>query len=577
MGALQMWAVNVPAGGGAIPWGSARLIFDSRPSVLDVSRQVLSPVLDEALNTVPSVRFTIPQGSDLAGWIMPRRTWLKIVETDQLGTLFVGRAVMIDQADPAGTPIVAEGDLAVFSDTLCPVFDLSDTPTNVIGWLVGAHNAQVDVSRQLGVGQVDNDLDPNMLIQRSNAQSPLPSMWEILARSTFDSTAGGYLYVSGQPGSRLLNWVKTPGPTSPQILTVDQSLTHFVRSTSSAGMLTAVEPFGARLDETDMDSPRLTVGPNTPGAKLLFTDPDGSQHWGAVDTEAEAIYGRVLGSGTWDDVHVDVNLLARAGAMVAAAKGLEITFDAEAIDQHLVDPAITRLAPGQQVTVKIPALGVNQKLLCQGKTTRLDTGDGWVVRLGAVTRSLTDILAQANRTAGQIQELVSSNARIGETVGDTRQQLTQSVLMLSSLIEQSADQIATMVASNFVTTDGLDTLAQQLSSLITQTATNVDFLFSQSTEQTQLVNSALQTTRQELQTMIRLTAAGVEVGRTANPVKTLVSPDGMSITVNGVEVAYFKSDEQLIDRARFLTSFRVGGFITEPDPKGGLWERWIGV
>lgn len=578
MGIYRVWAANAPQGGGPIPWDEARLLFDSRPGVVNQADQIMEPSLSRALNAVPKLTFTIPLGSAFASWVTPRLTWVRAEEQGATGPLFVGRAILVDGADTVGTPILCEGDLGVFNDTVCPDFNVGGvamTPTQLVSQLVLAHNAQVDVSRQLGVGVVDDDIDPNGMIVRSSSARPLPTMWDILSRSTFSSSAGGYLWVSGQPGSRTLNWAKTQGGIVSQALTVDKSLLDVKNSADATGIVTAVEPFGAHLDESDQDSPRVTCGPDTPGATLLHIDPAGVEHWGFADAEAEAVYGRILISQTWDDVTTDVTLLARCGEIVAAAKGLKITINADAIDRHLVDPQAQAIEPGWTVPLRTPdALGLSTSLLCSAREERLDTVS-MRLTLGAETTSLTSMVVDSMRAADQVTELVTSNAQLGAVVSDQARNLAESMANLSSQIDQTSAQIMTEVAAGYVTTDALGQQVQQLVSQISQTADQITVAFSQAQASTQQFNSDLISLQQQMQTLIRLTAAGVEVGRSESPMKALLADDGLHITMDGVEVAFFKADQSLIDKARVLTSLQVGGFIWLPLTAGRLDFRWM--
>jgi len=440
MSIYRIWAADQI--GGNIDWASRRLMFDSSLP----EPQLLDPVLTTSLNAVPSLTFRLNPGHRYAGTIKPRITWLHVEEDGGVEPLFVGRALEPKRPDMLWLDVLAEGDLALFNDSIQPGFEWAGPPSGLIGLMLANHNNQMDPARRIGVGQVSSDLDPNDYIVRAVLAAPWPSTLDKLTDATCDSATGGYLSVAGPIGARVLNWTSTSGPVSAQGIVFGENLLEFTETVSGASLATACEPFGAVIEpaedeEYDPNRPeeRVTVDGSVTGATWLYDDHTSRPHYGAADHDVEVLYGRVIFSETWDDVHDPDNLIRRAQTAVDERKLLSVTMTAAAIDAHLVDGTKAAWRVGQQVPFCIPPLGINNQPMTAVEMKQ---------HLADPSQSQISFGAQRSTLAGTIAKTVKDTAGAAATAGQA--------VRVADRQAGAVERVAGQVAEAVIELDGLD-------------------------------------------------------------------------------------------------------------------------
>ena len=570
-------------------------LMDSR---LPAGPRVGDPVITEDRNAAPVLSFTITRDHPLFDSLTLRTTWLEVRETGA-ATVERYRVEPVDGDGPDGVLTVkAYGAMACLNDTVQPHWEHSGSPIELIDTILANHNAQAklpdgspDPMRQILRGVVSADLDPNNLVTRRVDAWPYPSSMEILLRSTCDSAAGGFVRVrTGTDGRNYLDWLST-GALSEQVVRFGGTLRQWRRSMDASQVISACEPIGAQLEDEDgnpIDGQRLLLGPSD-GADLLYTDSDGVKHYGVINQAARARYGLVVGSRTWDDVTTPTMLKARAAEHAATGSLTQIRLDASMVDQHLIDPSVAQVGLCDRVRVVVPAIKLDSVMAVSRRVRRLASAD-WSVELGERRATLVESVAKGVRAADQVIDLVVSNVRLGETVQaaqatadtalatardavDAAADVAVTVETLQSTITQTEEKIRADVGATFVTKTALTQTTQSLSTSLTQTAEAIDVKISQSNERVAQINGAVVAEAAARETLIRLGASGVEVGKADSPTKTVLGNNGLSIQVNGLEVAQYTSTLATISNMKVSQSLEIGNRRIEPNPAGGMWIR----
>ena len=203
--------------------------------------------------------------------------------------------------------------------------------------------------------------------------------------------------------------------------------------------------------------------------------------------------------------------------------------------------------------------------------TNLDIHAGHIVRITDINGTAITAYVMTRKTSGQKDTLEcvgSRNRDSVERVNDRKYSalntkffnlkmgieglsaeavdLRNELESARSAIQQASDQITAYVESNFVTTADQDEVVRQLKSLISQTSDQVELIFSQVDQRIDNTNEDLSDYKRELQTIIRATAEGVEIGKSDSPYSTLLTNDRLEFRDSGTVAAYISNNKMYI-------------------------------
>lgn len=139
----------------------------------------------------------------------------------------------------------------------------------------------------------------------------------------------------------------------------------------------------------------------------------------------------------------------------------------------------------------------------------------------------------------------------------TAKELKSELEYAQASIELASDQLKTYVQSNFVTTSEQDEVVRQLQSLISQSAQQVELVFSQIDQRIDGVSGDLTDYKEEIQTFIRATAEGVEIGKSDSPYSALLTNDRLEFRDSGTVVAYISNNKMHITDLEVTHSARL--------------------
>ncbi|MDR1266580.1 MAG: phage tail protein, partial [Propionibacteriaceae bacterium] len=400
-------------------WPGQVLLHDTRPGGPQLEWELV-----QALDTADQLTLTVHAGHP-AWRALGHGQQIVVQEAGTVEPLMVGRVKTVKTGLSGTETVTVMGDLSDLATTVQPEWKVTGSPLDALTRIIAEHNAQASPDRRFTVGTVSDDLDPNNLIVRSVEAVPRPTSLEVLQRATWDSTAGGHVWTRGPAGARIIDWVSPSGLPAGQPIRFGDNLIDLARTLSAVEWCTAVEPFGAQIEDPDDPDatagetrPRLQLGP-ADGATLLWTDASGTPHYGASDPDLVAQVGLYVTTQAWDDVHTPSVLKQRAFDALAKGKLLTLDLDAQTIDRHLLDVDVQAFRKGQQVRVVVPGLGIDDTLTVQQVTM---TGDpsAWQVQLSnSRAQTLADQINSLLPLAGRVEEVVKANYVLGQAVTDT--------------------------------------------------------------------------------------------------------------------------------------------------------------
>lgn len=133
------------------------------------------------------------------------------------------------------------------------------------------------------------------------------------------------------------------------------------------------------------------------------------------------------------------------------------------------------------------------------------------------------------------------------------------------------DSIEAVVKDTTTIKDNISTMTQSFESKIEQTSKDVTATF---TEMNSAVVGDLQAYKEEVQTMIRQSSDGIEIGKSDSKLSTQLSNNKLAFKDEGIEVAYISNKELNITNAVIKENLSIGGYQFKPRSNGNMSLVW---
>ena len=443
--------------------------------------------------------------------------------------------------------ITCEGERCFLRDAVIRPYVYQDGPAGIFADVIAQYNAQVDPFKQFVVGTV-TVTDPNnyVRLESENAQQASEVIDKLVER------CGGYIvFTTNADGQRVINWYDTLGYRSSQTIEFGENLLDFARSSSNADLATVIIPYGARDDQTGS---RLTIASVNDGLDFI------------QDYDAVALRGVIAKSVIWDDITLPENLLAKAQQYLHNSRLVVTALELTAVDLSDMDKSIDTFQVGDIVRVRSLPHGVNEDFELTTRTYDLLNPGNGKVKLGKNIASLSVADAVADkRTNAELQTVAraaaaSTNTSNSAAIEEVRQTLT-------SLIQQTSDEIRTEVAETYATNSGLESLLQ---TSFEQLSDSFTFTFEQLQAAVDENDTEARTRFEEISSYIRFEDGNIILGVAGNELILRIQNDRISFLDDGAEVAYLSNKRLYVTDGQFLQTLRVGSFEFRPRANGNL-------
>lgn len=326
-----------------------RVIIDGttvhNPSLGDQSRILLSPTLNQQVNSADSFTFTIYPNN--IGYDAIHRITSVVEVYDDGDLIFRGRPMTDQMGWNKDLKWTCEGDLAFLNDTILRPYSFQGDVDELIQYYVDQHNAQVDAGKQFRLGRVTVE-DPNHYITRSNSKY-VSTMQEI--QEKLIKELGGYLVIRRENGYNYIDYIDEITDPATQTIRLARNLLTYKATNNGETIATALLPVGAKLDDDSF----VSIASVNDGVDYI------------QDDDAVEQYGFILRTETWKDVTVPDNLLSKARKRLAEMIG-SFSIELTAVDLHLADASIDAFRFMQNVTVIDPVHGSGTYLILKKKT-----------------------------------------------------------------------------------------------------------------------------------------------------------------------------------------------------------------
>lgn len=386
------------------------LLYDPR----DEGSAILSGKVSLAVNATGELTFTLPpmhRGIDLI------RKLSSVVQVFDGGELLYEGRVLDSKADMYHTvTYTCEGTLAYLLDSIQRPRAYHDlTPASYLSDKIAQHNGQVEAGKRFALGTVEKQAMNYDAREDNQYTNTLDTIMDKLVDSN-----GGYLRVRKQDNTRYLDYLESYGRTSGQVIRFGENILDLTEHISAADVITVLIPLGKAEEAEDGEKGRRLTIESVNGGRDYLADP-----------EAVALYGRIVGTQTWDDVTVASNLKAKGQEYLANARNLSATMELTAIDLHLVDVDIDRIKLGDMIRVVSPPHKLDKYMMVSKREYNLvDPREDKIV--------LGDTMAALTEKQVALQKSIEKQKDISASVEEVR----GSVYMLAGEVNTAKQDVS---------------------------------------------------------------------------------------------------------------------------------------
>lgn len=514
--------------------------------------KIINPRVKLEVNKVGSFDFTIYPTHPLYGSINKIKSIIEVYQDDVL--IFRGRVLNDELGFEKDKKIECEGDLAFFNDSILRPYDFTGSISDFLQLILTSHNAQVETSKQFALGNVTMT-DPNDFITRSSID--YSKSWDVI-KDKLIGLLGGYIVLRRSGGVNYIDYFADSPYQSLQTIELGVNLLDVNKETRGDEIITALIPLGAKMIDEDGVSTdqRVTIESVNGGLDYVY------------DQDAVDLYGWIFGTRIWDGVTEPSNVLSRANTYLATVINLGVSIDLKAIDLSMVDVYIDELRVFEYVQVTSAPHDIDTMALITKLEIDLIQPKNNTVSLGFSYDTFTEKQVVSDKVIREIQ----SDYVTGQDVSEIRNE----VVILSSNIGQTAEQIRTEVSETYSTKSALDEYKTQVSTQFTQTSTDYTFLFTQLEQYISTLDDDTQTQFTEITKYIRFVDGNIVLGEVGNQITLVIQNDRISFLQSGAEVAYFSNNRLYVYDGQFINSLRLGNFAFIPRSNGSLDFKKVG-
>ncbi len=386
------------------------LLHDPR----DEDTQIVSGGVTQEVNAVDILTFTLPpmhKGIDLI------RKLSSVVQVYDSGELLYEGRVLDSKADMYHTvTYTCEGTLAYLLDSIQRPRAYHDlTPASYLSDKIAQHNGQVDAGKRFALGTIEKQAMNYDAREDNQYTNTLDTIMDKLVDSN-----GGYLRVRKQGDIRYLDYLESYGRTSSQAIRFGENILDLTEHVSAVDVITVLIPLGKAEEAEDGEK----------GRRLTIESVNGGKDY-LEDAEAMALYGRIVGTQTWDDVTVAANLKAKGREYLANARNLSATIELTAIDLHMVDVDIDRIKLGDMIRVVSPPHKLDKYMMVSKREYNLVNPQEDKIVLGDTMAALTEkqvalqkSVEKQKDTAASVEEVRGSVYALAGEVSTAKQDVS---------------------------------------------------------------------------------------------------------------------------------------------------------
>lgn len=466
---------------------------------------------------------------------------------------FRGRALYPTDDFQKRRTITCEGERCFLRDGVMRPYVYQDSPAAIFADVINLYNAQVEAFKQFAVGTVDI-VDPNNYIRLESEEAEQIS-------DTVDKLVercGGYIvFTTNTDGQRVINWLTDVSYVTNQTIEFGENLMDFSRTDGNTDLATVLIPYGAKSETSGQ---RVTIESVNDGLDFI------------QDYDAVALRGVIAKVNYWEDITEPANLLSAAQQWLNQNKLIVTSLELTAVDLSKLDKNINSFHIGDVLRVRSKPHGVDDDYkLTEYKPDYLNPAGDRVV-LGKTIATLSGSVTSGDRRNARRAQQIERNVKSDYDL-NTALQLDEMKATLTSLIQQTSEELRLEVAEQYTTNDEL---TSAISTTMTQLSDSFNFLFTELQTTVDANDADARTQFTEIQKYIRFEDGNIILGESGNELTLRIENDRISFLDDGAEVAYLSNKRLVVLDGHFLHSLQIGNFAFVPRGNGNLSLTKVG-
>lgn len=386
------------------------LLYDPR----DESIPIVSAEIKLEVNATGEFTFSLPPTHWGIDSIHKLNSVIEVYDDGNL--LYEGRIVKSESNIYRTTTFICEGSLSYLLDSIQrPKAYHNLTPASYLSDKLTQHNSQVEAEKRFLLGTVEKQAMNYDAREDNQYTNTLDTIMDKLVDSN-----GGYLRVRKQGDTRYLDYLESYHRTSGQVIRFGENILDLSEHISAENVITVLVPLGKAAEgENGESGKRLTIE-SVNGGKDYLEDP-----------EAIALYGRIVGTHTWEDVTVPANLKAKGQEYLTNARNLTTTIELTAIDLHLVDVDVDRIKLGDMIRVVSPPHKLDKYMMVSKREYNLVNPQDDKIVLGDTIAALTERQAALQKNvekqkhfSASVEEVRGSVSALAGAVDSAKQDMS---------------------------------------------------------------------------------------------------------------------------------------------------------
>ena len=506
--------------------------------------QIYDPSLTLEQNAVNMFEFTIHKTHPYYSFINRMKSLVKVYYESRL--IFLGRVVEINEDTYKSYSIYCEETLGYFNDTILEPYNYQGSIEDYLSFLITSHNSQVDTYKQFKLGAV-TVTDPNDYITR--ADTSYPNTLKVI-KDKLINNLGGYIRVRYEDDGNYIDYLSDFTTLNSQEIKFGENMLSVKTTGSASDVATVIIPLGA-TDQATQE--KLTIAEVNDGK--IYVE----------DTEAIEKYGRIVKTVEYKDVTLASNLKTKAIEYLNSVKDIYSEIEISATDMAGVEKDIHSFSLWSKIHVISDFHGIDGYFTPLKLSINLFDPTSNTITLSAVIKTLTE---------GQINDIGMVVDKVENVYNDYQLGIENSVLQVlqevSSMIDQSAEEIKMSVSESYYSKEDTDELLKRQETQWIQDKESFTFQFN---EFKQDINEAINNSNagfDDIRKYIRFINGDIELGQIGNEFLCRITKEKISFYQGTNEVAYFSNSALYVTAVRIITSLQIGDFIFQPRANGSL-------
>lgn len=509
--------------------------------------KIYNPKVTLEQNGIGSFEFTIYPSSPLNNFIYPLKSIVTVYQRDFI--IFRGRVLELEVTTQNAKSVYCEGECAFLCDTVQYPYEYSGSVRGLFNQIIETHNEQVEEMKQFKVGNI-KVTDNNDYIVR--ADSTYLSTWETIKKK-FIEPLGGYIQVRHEQDGNYIDYLDDFTTLNSQHVTFGKNMLSVKRTEDNKDIATVLIPLGAKNEETEE---RLTIKDINDGKLYVEHEENIKQ------------YGRITKKAIWDDVTVAENLKNKAIALLNEMGKQIATVEISAIDMANINKDIRNFRMHSKIKVTSLFHVMDDYFIPMKMIIYLFNPKNNKITLNGTISTLTGSNTQNQIEIGKIiqtVEKVSSDIALNVPI-----QLATLKKELASEIDQMATGIYTEISEKYYGKDETNDIISSLSTSFEQNKEYFEMQFKSFTQDLEDVLNDTNATFEDLKSIIRFSANGIEIGAKNSEFSLLLSKERVSFMQGVQEVAYVSNSKMYNTAVQILEILQIGQFAFVPSSNGGL-------